>query len=461
MSARKTLGISTALLTFAVAPLAQAGEPGAEAGGSISLSSDSGLDADADADADATKNARGSNDVKWINRWAPEAMMGEVGIYGGVFLPSNKLELFKAIAGTPEQGFKPFKGLAPDIGIRAAFFPIKWVGAEVEGGVMPMKLDDGSDQRALGWTARAHVIGQLAKWSVTPFALAGVGALGVSSDDAAVGNDVDFAIHFGVGAKAFINEYLAVRLDVRDVVGFKRGVGNALGSNNIEILLGLSYTFGRKPGEKVEEPDTDGDGVLDKDDQCVNVPGDPPTGCPPEGPMDSDGDGILDADDKCPEVPGVAEYEGCPIPDTDGDGILDPDDKCVEEPETANGYEDSDGCPDEIPKAVAAFTGVIEGIYFDTNKDTIKPQSEKILKKALKVLKEFEGVRLKIDGHTDSRGDAAHNQDLSERRAASVKKWFESHGLDGSRFETAGFGPDSPIDSNDSRAGRADRKSVV
>jgi len=58
--------------------------------------------------------------------------------------------------------------------------------------------------------------------------------------------------------------------------------------------------------------------------------------------------------------------DGCPLRVTDGDGILDPDDKCVQEPETRDGYADPDGCPDEIPKAVAKFTGVIRGIFFAT-----------------------------------------------------------------------------------------------
>ncbi|MEO6540193.1 MAG: thrombospondin type 3 repeat-containing protein, partial [Ferruginibacter sp.] len=75
----------------------------------------------------------------------------------------------------------------------------------------------------------------------------------------------------------------------------------------------------------VEPPkDRDGDGVLDVDDKCPDVPGLASLqGCP-----DRDGDGIADADDKCPDVAGLARYQGCPIPDTDGDGINDEVDKC-------------------------------------------------------------------------------------------------------------------------------------
>ena len=57
---------------------------------------------------------------------------------------------------------------------------------------------------------------------------------------------------------------------------------------------------------------------------------------------------------------GVGDEHGC-VHDKDADGILDEVDKCPEQPETKNGFEDSDGCPDELPKEVAKFAGVIKG----------------------------------------------------------------------------------------------------
>ena len=56
-------------------------------------------------------------------------------------------------------------------------------------------------------------------------------------------------------------------------------------------------------------------------------------------------------------------------------------------PETKNGYKDKDGCADEVPKAVAKFAGVIKGIYFDVDKDTIKPISFPVLDEVVNVLK--------------------------------------------------------------------------
>jgi outer membrane protein OmpA-like peptidoglycan-associated protein len=200
-------------------------------------------------------------------------------------------------------------------------------------------------------------------------------------------------------------------------------------------------------------PDTDGDGILDPDDKCVTVPGvEAYQGCPIP---DTDGDGILDPDDKCVDVPGVEAYQGCPIPDTDKDGILDPDDACKDKPETKNNYKDADGCPDEIPKEVEKFSGVIKGIYFDTNKDVVKKQSEKILDEALDVFLKFPDMKVEISGHTDSQGSRDLNVDLSRRRAEAVKKWLVDRGVAASRMTTRGAGPDEPVDTNETKAGHA------
>jgi outer membrane protein OmpA-like peptidoglycan-associated protein len=185
-------------------------------------------------------------------------------------------------------------------------------------------------------------------------------------------------------------------------------------------------------------------------------PGVAPDGCPPG---DADGDGFLDPDDKCPEEPGVAP-DGCPIRDTDGDGIPDDVDKCPTVPENFNGFEDDDGCPDELPDAVKEFTGVIEGIFFDTDKDTIKATSRPKLDAAAALLKEHPGLRLEISGHTDDRGAAAYNDDLSRRRAEAVKKYLTDKGIDASRLSTRGAGSSEPIDSNKTYTGRAKNRRI-
>jgi OOP family OmpA-OmpF porin len=396
-----------------------------------------------------------SKKKKWIKRYAPTPHMLEIGIFGGIFMPTKRIELFEPDPNLPDQGQKSFKTVAPDIGLRFGYYPLRFFGAELEGAVMPTKLRD-SDDRATIWAFRGHLVGQLGLWSVTPFVLLGTGALGVASPRGAVGNDVDIAIHFGGGVKIWVHRLVQLRLDLRDNVTAKRGVEEGLGHSG-EILLGVSFTprLGKEK-EPAGPRDRDGDGFLDDEDKCPKDPGIAPDGCPR---LDSDGDGFYDDEDKCPQEPGV-EPDGCPRPDKDGDKIADDVDKCPEVPETKNGYQDVDGCPDQLPKEVEDFSGVLEGIEFDLDKDTIKRSSLPKLDKAVKVLTDHPDIKIEIGGHTDSTGSREYNLDLSRRRARSVKNYFLKKGIDDKRLTTRGYGPDKPVDDNETAEGRSHNRRI-
>jgi OOP family OmpA-OmpF porin len=193
--------------------------------------------------------------------------------------------------------------------------------------------------------------------------------------------------------------------------------------------------------------------VLDATDECRDVPGVAPTGCP-----DKDQDGVLDRDDKCPDVPGVAP-DGCPA-DSDGDGLADPQDKCPNEPENKNGFEDADGCPDQMPDAVKRFTGVIKGIEFETGKSQIRGISAPLLEDAASVLVKHPTLKVMIVGHTDNVGSHEVNVELSRKRAEAVKAYLMKEGVEADRIETRGEGPDSPISSNNTRAGRQSNRRI-
>ncbi|MBL9101652.1 MAG: OmpA family protein [Myxococcales bacterium] len=426
-------------------------------------------------------------DEKWIRRCRPERNMFEVGLFGGIQFPAWQThELFDPYAQRDSPGgnsfWKPYRRVNPEFGLRFAWFPFSFLGGEVEGGIMPTKIliDGNPADRAMLFNFRAHVIGQLPFWRIAPFILVGGGLIGTSG---ALGNDVDPSTHFGGGVKFYITHRFMMRLDIRDVVAARLNI-DAGATNYPEVLLGLSLTLNRPKKKAASEQDSDGDGFLDNSDACPYEPGIAPDGCPErdrdgDGFMDSqdacpdvpgiapdgcperdrDGDGFLDSVDKCPDDPGV-EPDGCPIPDTDGDGILDPDDKCPTEPETKNGYQDEDGCPDTIPVQLAKFTGTIKGIYFDLDKDTIKPKSKPVLDRAVSVLQEFNTIRIEISGHTDSTGSPEYNKDLSGRRAASVKRYLVEHGVDEKRIETRGAGMDEPVDTNKTAAGRAKNRRI-
>ena len=371
-------------------------------------------------------------------------------------------------------------GSAAEWFVRAAWLPIKYAGVEGEAAIGATTTNDGV--QSYPWALRMHAIGQLPFWRVTPFALIGGGRLGNISNQ--LGADGDPLIHFGAGAKVFLNDDVMMRLDLRDNMSQKRNADQGSMAHSPELMVGVSMTLGRPakvvaalaapcksedtdgdgivdkmdkcptvPGQGRDGcpiPDTDGDGILDDADKCVTVPGVAPDGCP----ADSDGDGVLDKDDQCPKEKGLAPT-GCPAPkDTDNDGIIDAKDKCPTEPENFNGYEDSDGCPDVIPEKIKQFTGVIQGITFDHNKATIRPASKPTLDKAAAVLKEFPQLRIAISGHTDNTGTREKNVQLSKERAEAVKKFMVDQGIEQTRIETRGAGPDEPVDSNATAAGK-------
>ena len=193
-------------------------------------------------------------------------------------------------------------------------------------------------------------------------------------------------------------------------------------------------------------PDTDGDGIPDKDDACPEVAGPKEfNGCP-----DTDGDGIPDKDDKCPDVAGPAENGGCPWPDTDGDGVLDKDDLC---PEVA-GPASNKGCPEPTTDDQKKLNQYAKTILFDTGKATIKFESAEILNQIINVLKKYPNSRFRIEGHTDSTGKKQKNIELSQNRADAVKIYLIQGGIDQSRLESKGYGPENPIASNKTRKGR-------
>ena len=193
-------------------------------------------------------------------------------------------------------------------------------------------------------------------------------------------------------------------------------------------------------------PDTDGDGIPDKDDACPEVAGPKEfNGCP-----DTDGDGIPDKDDKCPDVAGPAENGGCPWPDTDGDGVLDKDDQCPNEAGPAS----NNGCPEPNDDDQKRLNQYAKTILFDTGKATIKFQSAEVLNQIINVLKKFPKSRFRIEGYTDSVGKKQKNITLSQNRADAVKIYLIQGGIDQSRLESIGYGPEKPIASNKTKKGR-------
>ncbi len=97
----------------------------------------------------------------------------------------------------------------------------------------------------------------------------------------------------------------------------------------------------------------------------------------------------------------------------------------------------------------------VNDIKYATNSAAITRSSEYILDELIAFLKENPTVRIRIEGHTDSRGNAVDNKTLSENRASTVRSYLQEHGVAAARLTHQGYGPEKPLASNDTEEGRA------
>lgn len=132
-------------------------------------------------------------------------------------------------------------------------------------------------------------------------------------------------------------------------------------------------------------------------------------------------------------------------PDLDGDGVPNERDKC---PNTRPGaVVDLDGC--EVEAVIS-----LDGVYFDFDKATLRPEGIVVLNDAAALLKTNDRVVVEIAGHTDSVGSEQYNQALSERRANSVRDYLVSQGITATRLTSRGYGELQPVATNDTDEGR-------
>ncbi|MED6311735.1 MAG: OmpA family protein, partial [Pseudomonadota bacterium] len=217
---------------------------------------------------------------------------------------------------------------------------------------------------------------------------------------------------------------------------------------------------GVKDDDGCPDLDRDGDGIEDEKDKCPTEPEDKDgfednDGCPD---LDNDGDGIPDKGDKCPLKPedkdGFEDNDGCPDTDNDGDGIVDAKDKCPDQAENINQIEDEDGCPEQAVIVTRQKIEIKQKVFFETDKAVIRSVSFDLLDQVAATLKEFSNItRVEIQGHTDNRGSAEYNQDLSERRADAVRAYLIDKGdIEPDRLVTRGFGSSQPIEGDTEEA---------
>jgi outer membrane protein OmpA-like peptidoglycan-associated protein len=123
--------------------------------------------------------------------------------------------------------------------------------------------------------------------------------------------------------------------------------------------------------------------------------------------------------------------------------------------------EKASGVEEKLTKDLEEFGRArVYGINFDTDSDVIKDESKPTLDKIVAVLKAKPDWKLTIEGHRDLTSTPEHNQQLSERRAVSVRNYLQVAGIDPSRLKTVGYGATKPVASNGTELGRAQNRRV-
>jgi len=249
-------------------------------------------------------------------------------------------------------------------------------------------------------------------------------------------------------------------LDLTGSVPVADGAGPALASLEGGPLMSLRQDPVRVTTDPLN-PDTDGDGLTDGAE--VNTYRTHPL------KRDTDGDGLEDGDE-------VRKYRTDPTKaDTDGDGLSDGEEVLTYRTNPLVADTDGGGVADgreiqmklnpldpsdDVPIIAVGERIILEGVNFETAKATLLPGARAILDQVASSLLANPDAEVAIHGHTDNVGGAKYNQDLSLRRAESVKSYLESLGVPASRMSTRGYGFTKPIADNGTAQGRAKNRRI-
>ena len=381
----------------------------------------------------------------------------ELGGFGGghVFSTTNELGSYD----NDPLATAPKNALAFGMRLGVEVLPHLWLEGELA--IMPTKTRvccADVDVTAV----RANALYEFAAGRTRAFVLAGYGLMASSSsDESLLAEDIDPAAHVGAGAKFDVFKSWGVRLDGRVLFPpLTKGSGV---TTDFEGLLGVYGRFGGpdKPAPApvvvapVPDAQAEAAAKLEAEQKQHELEeAEKQKQAEARANADTDADGVRDADDKCPAQAGPVENGGCPDKDTDGDGIVDRLDKCPLEPETVNGYQDDDGCADQLPAALAAVIGPPLGVKF--KKAALDPKTNAVLDKVAAALAATPEVRVRItarvlskksadkDAKTGKHDATDKDQALAAARAEAVRAYLVSKGIETARLDTNGIAGGPP-----------------
>jgi len=281
----------------------------------------------------------------------------------------------------------------------------------------------------------------------------GIIGAGVMTTDVGANDSTNPMLNIGVGFTQQITDSgMKLRADIRYRMDMDdESIATEDEFNDFMFNVGLTIPFGGKQQSKslysantqqtsavVVEKDSDSDGIMDANDQCLNTP---------KGvAVDSKGCEIVKAvkEDAKSEV--IAKES-----DSDNDGVVDSLDECKSTEAGVN--VDLKGC-----KLEKSF--VLKGVNFLTSSDQLTEDSKKTLNDIAIVLTKNKDLEVELAGYTDNRGNPRFNDKLSKLRAISVKAYLVSKGVDAENMTAKGYGDDNPIANNETADGRSKNRRV-
>lgn len=244
-------------------------------------------------------------------------------------------------------------------------------------------------------------------------------------------------LNAGGGLKIALSDLLSLRADLRAFREFDE--------HHVDVAasLGLQFLFGGKDSGRAAAASAAAASAA--------------AAKPAAKPADSDGDGVADDRDNCPNTPKGIQVggTGCAL-DDDGDKVPNHRDKCPGS--EAGSLVDATGCYVmlEVDKQIQLK------VNFANNSAEVTPDYNSEIARVADFMKKYPQTKVVIEGHTDSRGSAKYNQQLSERRAAAVAKALVNRfDVAAERVASVGYGEAKPVANNESADGRAANRRVV